>query len=684
MAGTREPGYRPDAWEAGIAEGGAQPTWDTRLFAAPCAAPALRARCRGPALQRWSARGVRLEVPLFPSRLRRVLPAAASLFFVCHGPVSAQTIVVTGAREPLSAERLVGDVVVIDEEALRDSTADSLADLLRRNAGVQLSRNGGPGQSSGALIRGASSGQTVVLVDGVRVGSATLGYAALEALDLSQVERIEVLRGPGSSLYGADAVGGVVQIFTRRGEPGTSRVDAHVAAGSRSSRDLSAGWRGGAERWDAALTLSQQASDGVSTLRAGDAFGNHNPDRDGFTLGSGQARLGWRPAAGQRFGLTLLRSRNHSQYDASEFLPPTFAQDNTADFRTRLTTDVQSLDWRGSFGATLVASARASRSEDESTSGGRSLDRFRTVRDQFGAQLAWQAGPWGRVVGALEHQRERAASSSYLAEVERESDAVVLALDGSAGAWSWQADARHDEASDFGGVDTARLGGNWSPAPRWRLRALAGSTFRAPSFNDLVFPGYGVPTLRPERGRSIEFGLGWAGAGGDASLTWFRNRVRELIGYESDRSLCPPAPDYDFGCARNISRATLEGVTLSGARQLGAWSLNAQLDFLQARDRDTGQRLARRAAHQGTLAASWRSGPWSAGASVLRVGERPDGGARLAAETTLDLQAGWQLAPGWTLRGRLLNATDRRLEPARDYQGLGRQAWLALYYEAGL
>lgn len=610
--------------------------------------------------------------------------AVCLLAFHCSGPGAlAQTIVITGTREPLAPERLAGDVVVIDAATIQASTADSLPDLLRREAGLLMSRNGGPGSASSVFIRGANSGQTVLLVDGVRVGSATLGQPTFDGLSLSQVERIEVLRGPGSSLYGADAVGGVVQVFTRRGEGG-KRINASAGVGGYGSRVLSAGASGAWGLWDAAVSLARERSDGASALRPGDSFGNYNPDRDGYSRTSVQAQLGLKPAAGHRIGLLVLRSKHDVQYDASEFLPPTFAQDNRPDFRTRLQSDVTALDWRGGLGEQLVASAKLSRSIDHSVSGGTVFDDYRTQRQQADAQLAWKTGPAGQLIAAVEHTEEEASASTYATNVARRNDAAVLALTGDAGRWSWQADLRHDDSSDFGGVDTARLGGGLTIVPGLRLRALAGSTFKAPSFNDLYFPGYGVPTLQPERGRSVELGVNWRSGSIDAAATIFRNRVRNLIAYESNRSFCPSDPAYDFGCARNINSARLEGATLSLQQAVGAWQLRAQLDFLEARDAVTGSRLSRRAAHQENLSARWNGGTWDAGASLLRVGERPDGGRRLAAQTTLDLNAGWRFAPAWSLHAKLLNATDRDLEPARDYQGLGRQAWLTLRYEASL
>ena len=619
--------------------------------------------------------GHAVRAPLFSISL--------SIFCFAVSSALAQTVVITGSREPLAPERLAADVAVIDNDTIRNTVADSLADLLRREAGLQLSRNGGPGQSSGLFIRGAASQQSVVLVDGVRVGSATLGYAAVESLGLSQVERVEVLRGPGSSLVGADAVGGVVNLITRRGT-GMPQFDGRVALGGYGSREASAGVRGASGAngaFDYAAVLSSERSKGVSALRAGDLFGNYNPDRDGYQLDAAQLRLGFKPAAGHRVDLSVLQSALNSQYDASEFQPPTFAQDASPDFRTRLRVEVAALDWRGELSTNLIGSARASRSVDDTRSGGTAVDRFRTVRQLGSAQLAWQTGVVGQIVAALEHQRDEAMSTLYAAGVQRRVNALALELTGAAGAWSWQGDMRRDDSSDFGGVTTARLGGAFTLLPGLRVRALAGTTFRAPSFNDLVYPNYGVPTLQPERGQSVEVGISWRADRSEATATVYRNRVRDLIGYEPDATRCPPDPAYAFGCAANVNRAQLKGATLSGLQRLGALTLKAQLDFLQARDTRTGERLPRRASQQGTLAADWTAGDWTAGASLLRLGSRPDFGKTLAAETTLDLSTSWRFAPAWALQAKLLNATDREREPARDYQGLGRQAWLVLRYE---
>ncbi|MBN9206278.1 TonB-dependent receptor domain-containing protein [Methylibium petroleiphilum] len=608
------------------------------------------------------------------------LAALASIAPSAAAQAQLDPIVVTATREPQPLDRVTSDLVVIDAQRIRDSAADSVEDLLRREAGVQVSRNGGPGHAAGVLIRGSSASSTVVLIDGVRVGSATLGQAALEALSLAQIERIEVLRGPGSSLYGADAVGGVVQIFTRRGD-GAPRFSAHAAVGGKSSREGDLAVSGATGGFDYAASLSHERSDGVSTLRPGDQFGNYNPDADGFRRNTGQLRLGFTPAQGHRIGLQALESRLNSQYDASEFLPPTFAQDPSPDFRDRLKTRVFALDYRGKLSELWTTTAQLSRNDDQSRTGGTVIDHFKTRRDQLSWQNALNFSTDQQLVLALERLEEEVDASGFVPDLKRDNNAVVIGYTGKFGDHVLQADLRHDDNSVYDGVTTGRLGWSLELMRGLRLRALYGTSFRAPTFNDLYYPGYGVDSIAPERGRSAEVGVNWQSGGSEAAVTVFHNRVRDLILYQPDRTFCPADPAFDFGCAGNVSRARLQGVTLSAGQTWSGFTLRGTVDFLDATDQNTGDRLNRRAAHQEAVHADYTVGSWTAGASVLNVGSRPDGSARLGGYTALDLRAKWRFAPQWQLEAKLLNATDRDIEPARDYQDLGRQAWIGVRFD---
>lgn len=607
--------------------------------------------------------------------------ALASFTLTVAAQPALQPVVVTASREAQPLDRVSADVVLIDAETIRSSTADSVEDLLRREAGVQVSRNGGPGQNAGIQIRGASAAQALVLIDGVRVGSATLGQVEMESIDLAQIDHIEVLRGPGSSLYGADAVGGVVQIFTRRGT-GDPRVTAQAALGGYGAHRAALGVGGSGAGIDYAASLMHEGDRGVSAVKPGDAFGTFNPDADGYQRRTADLQLGYTPVAGHRVGLNLADSRLASRYDSAVYLPPDFTPDPSPDFRNRLATRIASLDYRGVIDARWTTSARWARSVDDLQSGADLEGRFTTRRNQFTWQNALDVAAGQQVVLAYEHLVEQVAGSTFASDESRSNQALVAGYSGRFDDQTIQADIRRDQNSVYGGVTTGRLGWSLGIAPGWRVRALAGTTFRAPSFNDLFFPGYGVPSIAPEHGRSIEVGLNWHDADGEVAATLYRNQVRELIQYESDPTHCPTLPDYANGCAGNIGRARLQGATLSGARRWGGLRLSAILDLLDAKDTDTGERLQRRAAHQETLAADYGRGAWSAGASVLGVGSRPDGGVKLGAYATLDLRARWKFARRWQLEAKLLNATDKVYEPARDYQPLGRQAWIGLRYDS--
>ncbi|HEV7578617.1 MAG TPA: TonB-dependent receptor [Caldimonas sp.] len=593
-------------------------------------------------------------------------------------------VVITGTREPEAIGRSTADIVVIDADTIRNTSADSVEDLIRRAAGVQVVRNGGPGQSSGFFIRGASTNSTVVLVDGVRVGSATLGQAEFEALGLAQIERIEVLRGPASSLYGADAVGGVVQIFTRRGD-GPPRWNAAAEVGGYRSYRGDVGASGATGPWDYALSLGHEQSRGVSAIAPGDFFGSFNPDRDGFKRDSGSLQLGYTPAAGHRIGVHLLQTRLDSQFDSAEFAPPTFAPDPSPDFRNRLTTRVASIDYRGNPLAFWTATLQGARAVDDLTSGGNTKSRFVTRREQATWQNALALGAGQQVVLAYEHVDERASADVFAGEVSRRNDAGVLGYSGTFGAHTLQADVRRDDNSAYGGNTTGRIGYAIAVGGGVKLRALAGTTFRAPTFNDLAFPGFGVPGIRPERGRSVEAGASWQGDAASLSATVYRNRVRDLIGFQPDRRFCPPDPAYDFGCAANTQRARLQGATFGATGRWRRLDLRASVDFLDAKDADSGARLPRRAAHQESAGADYIAGDWRFGAAALFVGSRPGNGVVLGGYGVLDLRVAWRPRAEWQVEARLANALDRTVEPVRDYRGLGRQAWLGVRYaSAGL
>ena len=587
---------------------------------------------------------------------------------------------VTGTREPQPLSRSTADLVVIDAATIRDSNADSVEDLLRRETGMQLARNGGPGQTSGFFLRGASTSGTLVLIDGVRVGSATAGQAEFESLSLAQIDHIEVLRGPSSGLYGADAVGGVIQIFTKRGD-GPPRITAQAEYGGRDSRLGTLGVSGSQNGVDYALSGGRQSSRGVSAIRPNDQYGEYNPDNDGYSRNFANAKLGYTIAPGHRIGITLVASKLDAQFDSADFNPPDYTADPSPDFRNKLKTTVASIDYRGVVSSLWTTTLQASKNIDDDNSGGTTYTRFRTDREQATWQNALHFGAGQQVVLGYEYLREKASGDVFTDGPTRNNNALIGGYTGAFGPLGLEASLRHDDNSAFGSDTTGSVGVSWQVLPSLKLRALGGTTYRAPSFNDLDYPDYGVATIRPEHGRSVEIGAAWQSGGTTAGATLYRNRVRDLIGFQPDASKCPDDPAYAFGCAGNTSRARLQGATLTGGQHWGGFYLHANVDFLDATDADTGVRLARRAAHQETVAADYDIGAWTVGGSMLDIGSRPDNGELLGGYALLDLRTTWRFAPAWRLEAKMSNALDHKVEPVRDYQGLGRQAWIGIRYD---
>lgn len=577
------------------------------------------------------------------------------------------SVVVTATRTPQPREALVADVRVIDAEAIARAGALGLGELLQLEGGVELSTTGGPGQVSGLFIRGANSNHVLLLVDGVRINSATVGTNAFEHLPLAQIERIEILRGPGSSLYGADAIGGVVQVFTKRGE----RTEASVGAGRWGERQASAGLG----RQLGATRLSLQAAlrrtDGFSATSEAAGF-LFDPDADGYRNASLSASVEHELAAGHSLALRTLATRATTHFDAgigSDDLNRQRLASTALESRNRLAEG-----WRSTL--------RLARGSDHLRTEGSFASFFDTDQDQ----ATWQNdldALGGQLVAGLEARREKVASDTLFTRATRRQQAVFGGYSASLGAQRIEASLRHDDDSQFGGHFSGRLGWGLALAPQWRLNAALGSAFKAPTFNDLYYPftdfggGFsfqGNPALRPERSGSAELAARYDDHGTQAGLTLYRSRIRDLIASTGTTMI-------------NVNRARLAGLTLDGARRLGAWHARGEFTAQQADDADSGSRLPRRARRFGSAGLDYAPGPWRLGAQWQASGDRydrlgNDPARRLGGYGLLHLVAGWNLTPEWSLAARLNNALDKRYELAQGYQTPRRNLFVSLAYSA--
>jgi vitamin B12 transporter len=592
-----------------------------------------------------------------------VFSAAPAFAQAAASGTEAQSVVVTATRQPTRVDAQLSDVTVLDREDIERAEGQTLVELLGQQPGIQFISNGGLGQSSGVSIRGTDVRHTLLLIDGVRYGSATLGQAVFDNIPLEDIERIEIVRGPLSSLYGADAAGGVIQVFTKRGRTGL-HANASAGAGSDGYRTASAGLNGATGGWSGALQLQHQQTRGFSATNANAGSSTYNPDDDGFRQNSATASLGYAFSPDWQFDAHALSAKARVHYDDGP----------GADAQADLTTQTADAALSGRLGPAWRSTLRLARSVDAydtlaSASPFTDLGTIRTQQDQ----LSWENHvdtPIGSLLALAEHLKQTVHKpNGDYDNTERSIDGAALGLDGRSGPHSWQASVRHDRNTQFGSQNTGNLAYGYDLTAQWRLSAALGSSFVAPSFNLLYWPGFGNPNLLPERGHSKEATLRWRLDDTQAlSLTGYSNRVR----------------DYITAANTNVGYALLDGATLAYDGLVADWQLNASLDQLNARDSD-GNPLPRRARHSAKLSADRRIGTWSAGASLLAESSRPDTHfddsfnaipVTMGGFTRVDLRGDWQFAPEWTLQLRLNNVADHHYETAYGYNQPGRE-WFA-------
>jgi vitamin B12 transporter len=279
--------------------------------------------------------------------------------------------------------------------------------------------------------------------------------------------------------------------------------------------------------------------------------------------------------------------------------------------------------------------------------------------------------PLGLVIAGIEQLTQKVDSTTNYTVKERRVNSLYAGLNGSTGAHSWQVNARQDRNSQFGNSTTGFAGYGFALSPHWRLQASHGTSFVAPSFNQLYFPNFGVANLQPEKGRNTDVGVTFSQSGHSVKLVHFDNKIR---GFITNTTL-----------AANIPRARIDGWTLGYEGALGAWRLNASIDSIDPRNELTGKILPRRSKTQMQLGGRYDAGIWSAGADVLKVGDRFDNAtntaaAAIAGYTTVDLNASYQLAKAWALQGKINNLTDRSYETALGFNQPRRGLFVSLRY----
>ncbi|WP_404979252.1 TonB-dependent receptor domain-containing protein [Comamonas sp. BIGb0152] len=565
-------------------------------------------------------------------------------------------MVVTANRIAQPLSDLVADMSIIDAQTIARQGPGSVADVLARVPGIQITRNGGPGSTTSVFLRGADSRFTAVYVDGVRMDSQSTGGASWQSIPLALIDRIEVLRGSAAAVYGSDAMGGVVQIFTKKGE-GPAQPYVGLGFGNRGTFTAEAGISGGANGWDYALGLNRSQTDGFNARTVATA----NPDKDDYRSNAISGRLGYQINRQHRLEATLLASDVNSGYDNSL----------TEDDRSLNKMHALGLNWHAQWTDHYSTKLQISESRDfyETRPAPYKTDtRLHNVL----FQNEWRLGIH-TATAALE-RRDDALTNGGI-DRDRHQNALALGYGLNTGPHTVQLNLRRDDDSEFGGKTTGSAAYGYAFATHWRATATVGTAFRVPTLYQR-FSEYGDASLQPEKSRNAELGLRWAQGADSFSATAYRNRITNLINFSS-----PGSCDSAFGCYANVGKARLEGITLAGTTKLGAFNLHGSVDFQNPRDTENDKLLARRAKRYATLGAETRAAGWTWAADLQTSAKRFDNAANtnlLGGYTLFNLSAQTELAKDVNLIARINNLADKRYQTARTYASEGRSVYVGV------
>lgn len=596
---------------------------------------------------------------------------SSSVFAQTSQDKKLEPVIVTATRTPQIAKEVLSDNVVISAEDIARSGSTSLADLLQRQRGIEIGRNGGPGTQSSVFMRGTDNKQNIVLIDGVRVGSSTSGGASWNVIPLSQIDHVEIVYGPLSTMYGADAVGGVVQIFTKQGD-GAPAPMVSAGVGSYGTRSVEAGVSGADERWRYALRAAHERSDGFSATKPAAGAFSFNADKDGYTSDSASGQLGFQLAKGHEIGLTFLHSRLDSQFDSGP----------TMDDRSKQKVATYSLYSKNQLMPNWHSDVLISRSNDDSAS---DASFGKPVYNTTQKQISWQNNFTVNTTDVLqlilEQRKEEVESTTPQLRGDRTTNSVAAAYQLRQGAHLAALSVRNDDNSQFGSHTTGSVSYGYRFTGALRANASYGTSFRAPTFNELYFPQFGIATNQPEKGRNAEIGLYYETGNAQYTAVYYRNRLSDLL---VNTTVCPvEQATHAFGCAYNVNKALLSGLSLGASRTLGAFVVRASVDLQNPEDETTGRQLARRAKKHGTLGLDYSAGPFTTGGELIVSGQRFDdtnNRNRLGGYGLLNLYANYEFARNWTVFGRWNNVLDKNYELARNYNTAESNVFVGVRY----
>ena len=589
-------------------------------------------------------------------------------------------VFVTATRTPIPKNNVIADTTTITEEEIERAGSSSLTDLLQRQPGIEIYNSGGQGKVSSLHIRGSESDHVVVLVDGLRVNQVTSGLTAFENIPLSQIEKIEIVRGPSSSLYGAGAIGGVIQIFTKKGISGFKPYAA-IGYGRYDTKTAQAGIRAGNDSTSYAINISSLSTEGFS------AFKTNNPifsDKDGYNNLSLSGSVSHKFNQDNSIDLNFIKSSGNNKYDRKNQFDSTYDNFN---YKNKMDTQVIGIN----FNNKVIDNWRSDLKLGQSIY--KYIDNFNfdlglpamTPNNSKQSQLSWLnniALSLGSLQLMYDFNRETINKSLGYDKSERNNSGYMIGYILNSGDQNLQLNYRIDDNSAYGKFNTGNIGYGYQLNNQWNISMLYGTAFRAPNFMDLYYcDSYGCfnnSNLKPEESKNIEASMRYQDNLSKFSATIFQNKIKNFVVLDLD------------GIPQNTDKAKFEGLSFSGSTFIDHFQLFGNITFQSAKNEITNERLLRRAQKYGNAGLNYYFGQWNIGAEINAQGTKKESDAEIPGYAFINLVADYKVSNGMKVNFRVNNVLNKdyalayEKNPKTDgfaYQTPGASFFINLRYE---
>ena len=613
--------------------------------------------------------------------------SALSLFLTPLVSIQAQAedipeIIVTANRTANTVDETIAPVTIITRKDIDRLQAQSVVDVLKSTPGIDIRTSGGMGSSTSIFMRGTNSDHVLVLVDGVPYGSATLGTTPFQYIPVSQIERIEVVRGPQSSLYGSSAIGGIIQIFTNKEAHGQSFY-ADTGYGSDDTVEANAGFSYGNETSSFNIGVGYIDTDGY------DFLGDPNPanadnDDDGFDNTS--VSINGRHQFNEQFTLSgsFLLADGENQYDYTNGLNLSTTKTRT-EFKQQVASIVADLKINDIWSSQILVG----QSKDESDNYqypyfGTTIEKsqFDTTKDNFSWKNDFIIRDKDILTVGFDYLDESVDSTTNFDKDSRWTKGVFTQYQYYGEVFEIKGAWRYDDNQQFGSHNTGNIGFGFDLDEYVRVTVNYGTAYKAPTFNDLYYPdvGYfkGNPGLKPEKSESFDFGLSGEYKNVNWSANFYTTSIRNLI-------------EYQYPTMENIDKANIDGIELSLGTQLFGWNIQGNISHTNPKNDETGNYLTNRSRDTFRLDLDSQYKNFTYGASVIAASKRyldANNDNTLAGYGIMNIRSAWELTKNWTIKAKVDNLFDKEYATNRQtygnelpYKAQDRFAFASIHYK---